>query len=946
MTPEHHALIREIFLASVSAPPDERPAVLDQRCGDDQELRKEVERLIAHHDDQTITPDSQAVTSPTDGWRQAGPQLDLDANETTARPSPVPSRSGASAGQDFSPGAVIAGRYRIVSQLGRGGMGVVYRAEDLTLGQTVALKFLNPSMATNPAWLARFRNEVRLAREVTHPCVCRMYDIGEDDDKHFLTMEYVDGEDLDSLIARIGRLPREKAVDIARQLCIGLAAAHGVGVLHRDLKPANVMLDGRGLVRLTDFGLAALPEQIKAGEIRAGTPAYMAPEQIAGREVTVQSDIYALGLVLYEVFAGRPPFQASTVQEHKELHEKSRPTPLSNVVEDLPPDVERIVARCLEKNAQNRPSSALEVAAALPGGNLLAAALAANLTPTPEMVAAATPQASRILAPGRLLVVALALLAALVLVRGLSPASWLAVGSKPPSVLVDQARELAKAAGYSFETGEQAYGFCKVQDAALLAHGYRMPKKVTRLAVDPAAELVFWYRQSPEKLAPSEVRNVMLGAARVTPSDPAPGTPGMASIVFDLSGRLLLFAAIPEHVSSSEEPANAPGRDQWDALLRSALIDPTEMVAAEPGAESLFQTNQRSAWRAPPPDGGADAVDVEAMARDGRALFFAVGQRAADGPVAWHPRSVVARETLVTNSLRVVFLLITIVAIPMAWLNYRAGRSDRRGAMRLAILVVVIQFVAWLLRAKHVSDFSTELLNICLAGLQAVGVAALLGVFYVALEPLARRYWPDMLITWSRAVSLRLRDQILGQHIVVGVCIGCFWALIVASERGLVSWLGWDVGHSLLTETIANNLHGGRVALAGYLGALTYALFRGLLFVLLLAVLRALVRRPLLAAIIAGLIIAPMVVPRGAHVYTSWLALGLGGVAVSIWVMIRYGLVTLTVALYVNFVLNTSPVTFHLQSWYADQSLYVLAIVTALAAYGFITARSGSRGPV
>jgi serine/threonine-protein kinase len=315
MTPERHALAKEIFLAAVSCPSDERSALLDRRCGDDQEFRGEVERLIAHHDEQTITPDSRVAGSPTDAWRQVGPQLNLDTNETTGLPPPVPSRSEVSPTQDFSPGAIVAGRYRIVSQLGRGGMGVVYRAEDLTLGQTVALKFLNPAMATNPAWLVRFRNEVRLAREVTHPSVCRMYDIGEADGENFLTMEYVDGEDLSSLLRRIGRLPRDKAVDIARQVCIGLAAANGAGVLHRDLKPANIMLDGWGQVRITDFGLAALPGEIKGGEVRAGTPAYMAPEQIAGREVTAQSDLYALGLVLYEVFAGKPAFRARTSEE-------------------------------------------------------------------------------------------------------------------------------------------------------------------------------------------------------------------------------------------------------------------------------------------------------------------------------------------------------------------------------------------------------------------------------------------------------------------------------------------------------------------------------------------------------------------------------------------------------------------------------------------------------
>src|SRR5579862_277674 len=198
----------------------------------------------------------------------------------------------------FAPGAIVAGRYRIVALLGRGGMGEVYRADDLTLEQPVALKFLPQEVSGNESNLTRFRNEVRVARQVSHPNVCRVYDVGEIDGQVFLSMEYVDGEDLASLIRRIGRLPAGKGVEVARKLCAGLAAAHEKGVLHRDLKPSNIMLDGRGQVLLTDFGLAAVAEQMSAAEIRNGTPAYMAPEQLAGKEVTVRSDIYSLGLVL------------------------------------------------------------------------------------------------------------------------------------------------------------------------------------------------------------------------------------------------------------------------------------------------------------------------------------------------------------------------------------------------------------------------------------------------------------------------------------------------------------------------------------------------------------------------------------------------------------------------------------------------------------------------
>ncbi|MGH9960351.1 MAG: serine/threonine-protein kinase [Pyrinomonadaceae bacterium] len=199
----------------------------------------------------------------------------------------------------FPPGTIVAGRYRVVSLLGRGGMGEVYRADDLKLGQPVALKFLPEDLLSDGAALARFHREVRVARQVTHRNVCRVYDIGEVEGRHFLSMEFIKGEELSSLLRRIGRPQPEKATQMARQLCAGLAAAHEVGVLHRDLKPANIMIDDDGNVRITDFGLAGLGEEFREDEISAGTPAYMAPEQLEGKSVTIRSDIYSLGLVLY-----------------------------------------------------------------------------------------------------------------------------------------------------------------------------------------------------------------------------------------------------------------------------------------------------------------------------------------------------------------------------------------------------------------------------------------------------------------------------------------------------------------------------------------------------------------------------------------------------------------------------------------------------------------------
>src|ERR1700722_15093161 len=248
----------------------------------------------------------------------------------------------------FLPGRLLAGRYRIVALLGRGGMGEVYRADDLTLGQALALKFLPEQAASDEALLERFRNEVRIARKVSHPNVCRVYDVGEIDGNTFFTMEYVDGEDLASLLRRIGRLPSDKALEIARQLCAGVAAAHAKGVLHRDLKPANIMLDGRGQVVVTDFGLAGLNDQIQGADIRSGTPAYMSPEQLAGKEVTAQSDLYSLGLVLYEVFTGKRAFTAEALAALVRGGEASSPSRPSSVVKDLDPAIERVILRCLE----------------------------------------------------------------------------------------------------------------------------------------------------------------------------------------------------------------------------------------------------------------------------------------------------------------------------------------------------------------------------------------------------------------------------------------------------------------------------------------------------------------------------------------------------------------------------------------------------------------------
>ncbi len=406
--------------------------------------------------------------------------------------TPVPSNS-LDEGR-FPAGTVLANRYRIIGLLGQGGMGEVYRANDLKLGQPVALKFLLATGGKNQQLLDRFRAEVRIARQVSHPNVCRVYDIGEAGGSTFLSMEYVDGEDLRSLLRRIGRLPPDKAVDIARKLCAGLAASHGKGVLHCDLKPANIMIDGRGQVLITDFGLAALAGQLDGAQLRGGTPAYMAPEQVTGNEISVRSDIYSLGLVLHEMFTGKRAFEGASG--------RTTPTAVSFLPKDVDPMVERLILRCLDMDPQKRPSSALAVAAGLPGGDPLQAALAAGDTPTPGMVAASgDTQGISVRTAGICLAWILAGCVAAVILGEKANILQRTPFPHSPEILAQKADEMIQSFGYTAPLADRAYNF--TFDTAYQTYAEKHGKPgayLDQLAKGQPPPIHFWYRQSPELL--------------------------------------------------------------------------------------------------------------------------------------------------------------------------------------------------------------------------------------------------------------------------------------------------------------------------------------------------------------------------------------------------------------------------------------------------------------
>ncbi|MCG3128916.1 MAG: Serine/threonine-protein kinase PknD [Phycisphaerae bacterium] len=837
----------------------------------------------------------------------------------------------------FPPGHLLAGRYRIIELLGKGGMGEVYRADDLMLGQSIALKFLLGAQAEGEENLAALVREVRVARQVSHANVCRVHDIGVAEGHAFITMEYVDGENLGSLVRRIGRLSPDKSLDIAQQLCLALAAAHEQGILHRDLKPSNVMIDGRGKVRITDFGLAGIADQFQAGELRAGTPAYMAPEQLSGREVTPRSDVYALGLILYEVFTGHRALSGNTLAEISRAHAESSPTLPSTHVAGLDIAVERVILRCLEKDPSDRPPTAKAVLAGLPGFDPLSAALAAGETPSPEVVAAAGPTGG--LPPLAALALLLVVLAGLPLYALLSaPGSLLSyvVVDKPPSVLADRAREMLARMGFEHAPADTAYGFRADSDyTRYLRQRDRSPQRWDALRQEHPAAVSFWYRESPSPL----VSQTMNG--RVTPSDPPAVGKGMILLRLTPGGRLASLRAVPEPgAPTTTAPAAVPSGFDWAVVFDLAGLRMGDFEPAAPEHLPPFYAEQRVAWVSRAGTAGAAPLRIEAASFAGRPVYFELLGPWSTADDAAPTRGPATRALAIVNA-----TLIVLTLTGAGWLarrNLRSGRGDRVGARRLALLLVAVSGAAWLLTTDHVPNVQTEI-N---AAIRACGVVAfragLAWLLYLALEPAIRRRWPDAMISWTRLLTGRLNDPTVGRAVLIGAAISVVTALLGAVRRPVAVWLGApplepDVGSlDALLMT--------RQTLATLVDALAWSVSGPLFLLFIVVLMLVLVRRRDLAAILACVVAAAIAVPvammESEHKLTAGLTAVLTVALIGV-TLLRFGLLALMAYMYVQNIMGFFVEHIDLSRWYAANALAAAAVLALIACAAFYTSLAG-----
>ena len=647
----------------------------------------------------------------------------------------------------------------------------------------------------------------------------------------------------------------------------------------------------------------------------------MAPEQLAGREVTVRSDLYALGLVLYELFAGQPAFErAGSLAELRERRSGPPPTP-STHVEGLDPAIERAILRCLEPDPALRPSSAFAVSAALPGGDPLAAALAAGETPSPEVVAAAPKEGSlRAGLAGGLLAGAL-LLWATAFVLATWPLRYLSF-ERPPEVLADRARELLARLGHVEEPVDSAWAY-STRDWLSTWLRHQPPAGLVEAALAGRVPVVrFGYRESNDYLVP------WLGG-QVDFWDPPFSAPGERALVMTTEGRLLYLHAVP---AAKTVQAAAKATD-WSGVLAAAGLKATELVPTTPTATPPSFADTRAAWLTRTTEPSALRLRVEAAALGGVPVFFDVDPEQPAEVLAAPPAAATARARFMT------LLLLSLVGsvFVAARRNLIGARADRKGAFRIAAVVFAL-FVSGIIVASSHAPVVGEFPLIYRGTAWSLFAAAVVWVLYIALEPLLRRRSPASLVSWTRLLAGRARDPLVGRDLLLGALVG---AALVTLDRLVAVWL-WKTG---LDPAPAPQ---GLWHLSGMAGvqvtareAMFTACLLGMTFLASWQLLSWLLRSNVRGAVALGLVLLLGHSLDAGVGFGAVTLLLLASVALEVFAYVRLGLLTAVTMLWTVHLADRFPLWSDPSAWFFGESVAVFVLGALPALWGAWVATRG-----
>ncbi|HWJ55751.1 MAG TPA: hypothetical protein VNR90_06020, partial [Vicinamibacterales bacterium] len=652
-------------------------------------------------------------------------------------------------------------------------------------------------------------------------------------------------------------------------------------------------------------------------------------------EVTPRSDIYALGLVLYEMFTGRRALEGRNVAELIAKREQADITLPSDLVKDLDPGIERVVMRCLEPDPQRRPGSALAVAAALPGGDPLAAALAAGETPSPEMVAAAVTAGAistraAALAGGAIaaMLIVIAVLFQQVLLVNRVPLT------KPTDALVDRAQEIVAKFGYGDHVAATRSGMStSLNWARYIASTSDAADRWTALDTPRPVSLYLWHRTSPLAIIPLGAENA------VEAVNPPLTTSGMTLTIVDLAGRLTQFTAVPGGSTGT------PGSTDWGRVFDAAALPLAAFTPATPEAIPPSFADERKAWDGHLPERPELPIRVEAAAFRGRPVFFTI-----TGP--WNKPSRVnapspaARFNAVTSQFAVILMPgLMLIGVLLARGNVRQGRGDRRGAFRAAAALFVLLMTSWLLGDRHVPSLAGEIAKFFAAVSSALLNGGILWLTYLGLEPYVRRFSPDSLIGWTRLLAGGWQDPRVGRDVTIGIGAGVLLTLVAATHNLLPTILGRP---ALIPTPVDPVLFMKfRYPFAFMFDRAQEGLSSAMLGVVGYTALYILFKRRLWAALAAIALYTPVVV-NGMFISDTPLldsAIGLVIITVFVGVIARVGLLAGVSVLITHFMLLRAPITTDLSSWRAAAGLVipVTLLILALTAVSIAAGRFQTR---